>query len=154
RIVVGTDGIRRTELVTSVAADKLRSTQPLLPLGQLRHEVASLLLASPAVPARKDQRAALAPLLDAFFDGLGTTAQDVLSAHLARAAARLIQLVEQEQRRFMAKPRYEEVVEVREFRPGRSTDKLVSQDRFGAFSKTVAYDGWHRSLFPIEWFDS
>jgi hypothetical protein len=31
-------------------------------------------------------------------------------------------------------------------------DKPVSGDRFGGFSKTVAYEGWKRSLFPVEWF--
>ncbi len=30
----------------------------------------------------------------------------------------------------------------------------MSGDRFGAFAKSVAYDGWKRSLFDIEWFDS
>lgn len=25
---------------------------------------------------------------------------------------------------------------------------------FGPFSKSVAYEGWKRSLFPVEWFDS
>lgn len=27
-------------------------------------------------------------------------------------------------------------------------------DRHGAFAKTLAYEGWERSLFPVEWFDS
>jgi len=30
----------------------------------------------------------------------------------------------------------------------------VSGDRFGAFSRSLAYDGWQRSLFSVEWFDS
>jgi type III restriction enzyme len=103
RVVTGPDGMKRTELVTSAAADRVRSAPRLLPEEELRAQVAELVLASPSVPARKDQRAALSPLLDAFFQGLGTKAVEVLSANLERAGARLIRLVEQEQRRFMAK---------------------------------------------------
>jgi type III restriction enzyme len=54
----------------------------------------------------------------------------------------------------MKKPAYHEVVELRDFAPTRATDKPVSGDRFGEFSKSVAYEGWRRSLFPLEWFDS
>jgi type III restriction enzyme len=54
----------------------------------------------------------------------------------------------------MAKPWFEEVVDLRDFAPVRATDRTVSGDRFGAFSRSAAYDGWKRSLFPVEWFDS
>ena len=30
----------------------------------------------------------------------------------------------------------------------------MSADRLGPFSKSLAYEGWTRSLFPVEWFDS
>lgn len=109
RVVTGRDGMRRTELVTSDAADRLRSAPTLLPEDELRARLAEMVLGSPAVPARKDQRAALQPKLDAFFDGMGAKAVEVLSANLDRAGARLIRLVETEQRRFMAKPSYHEV---------------------------------------------
>jgi type III restriction enzyme len=154
RVVTGSDGLKRTELVTSTAADRVRSAPQLFPKEDLRAALAEAVLASPAVPARKIERAALAPILDAFFEGIGAQAVNVLSANLERAAARLIRLVEQEQRRFMAKPSYEEVVEVREFNPPRVTDRIISPDRFGGFSRSAAYDGWKRSVYPVEWFDS
>jgi type III restriction enzyme len=154
RVVTGPDGLKRTELVTSTAADRVRSAPRLFPEEDLRADLAEAVLASPAVPARKNERAALAPLLDAFFEGIGSHAVPVLSANLDRAAARLIRLVEQEQRRFMAKPSFEEVVEVQDFNPPRMTDKPVSGDRFGSFAKSTAYEGWQRALFPVEWFDS
>jgi type III restriction enzyme len=153
-VVTGPDGMKRTELVTATAADRVRSTPRLLPEEQLRAELTELVLASPAVPARKEERAALTPLLDAFFEGLGAKAVEVLSANLDRAGARLVRVVEQEQRRFMAKPKAHEVVELKEFNPIRATDKPVSGDRFGAFSRSSAYDDWKRSLYPLEWFDS
>jgi type III restriction enzyme len=154
RVVVGADGIKRTEMVRSEAADHIRSIPSLFSLQDLRDQLSDIILASPAVLARKEERAALQPFLDAFFDGLGAKAEEVLSANLERAGARLVQLVGTEQRRYMAKPTYEQVVKLDEFHPIRSTDKDVTADRFGPFSKSVAYEGWSRSLFPVEWFDS
>ena len=154
RIVTGPDGMKRTELVTSGAADRVQSIPTLFAEEDLRNQLVEMVIGSPAVPARKDQRAAVAPLMDAFFRGLGHGAVELLSANLGRAGARLVKLVAEEQRRYMAAPSYHEVVELRDFSPMRATDKPVSGDRFGAFSKTVAYEGWNRSLFPLEWFDS
>lgn len=150
----GPDGIRRTITVTTAAADRVRSAPVLVPLENLRAQLAEMVLASPAVPARKEQRAALAPLLDAFFRGLGSRAVEVLSAHLHRAGARLVRLVEIDQRRVMPEPQYDEVIKLKTFAPPRATDRTVSPDRFGTFSKSVAYNGWKRSLYAIEWFDS
>lgn len=154
RVVVGPDGIKHTELVRSEAADHIRSIPSLFSLGELRENLTDIVLASSAVPARKEERAALAPLLDAFFAGLGEKAEEVLSANLERAGARLVRLVEEEQRRYMAKPEIGEVVKTEEFSPTRATDKEVKDDRFGPFLKALAYEGWARSLFPVEWFDS
>ncbi len=154
RVVTGPDGIKRTELIRSTAADRIRSAPTLFALDELRTELVDMVLASPSVPARASQRAAVAPLIDAFFDGLGDKAEEVLSANIERAGTRLIMLVTAEQRRFMSKPSYEEVVELKEFNPSRATDKTTSSDRFGPFSKSVAYEGWQRSMFPVVWFDS
>jgi type III restriction enzyme len=92
--------------------------------------------------------------MDSFFTGLGDAAVELLSANLGRAGARLVKLVAEEQREYMAAPSYHEVIELKDFAPTRATDKPASGDRFGAFSKAVAYEGWKRSLFPVEWFDS
>ena len=94
------------------------------------------------------------PLIDAFFEGLGGKADEILSANLARAGARLVKIVAEEQRRFMAKPSYQEIVELKEFKPTRATDKTVTSDRFGPFLKSIAYEGWERSISPVAWFDS
>jgi type III restriction enzyme len=154
RVVVGYDGIKRTELVRSEAADRIRSIPSLFSFDELRDELTEMVLASPAVPARKEERAAFQPLLDAFFEGLGNKAEEILSANIERAGARLIRLVSDEQRHYMAKPSYQEVVRIEEFKPSRVTDKALSPDRLGPFSKSLAYEGWTRSLFPVEWFDS
>jgi type III restriction enzyme len=154
RVIIGSDGIKRTELVRSEAADHIRSIPSLFSLGELRENLTDIILASPAVPARKEERAALQPFLDAFFEGLGEKAEEVLSANLDRAGARLVRLVADEQRRYMAKPSIGQVIKLEEFSPVRATDRDVTDDRFGPFSKAKAYEGWTRSLFPVEWFDS
>lgn len=154
RVVTGRDGIRRTQLVTVSAADRLRSSATLFPEDELRDRLTEMVLASSSVPARKNQRVAFKPLLDAFMDGLGASAQPVLSANLERAGARLVSLVESEQRRFMSKPSYHEVVELKPFDPVRATDKETSADRHSAYSRSCAYEGWKRSMFSVVWFDS
>jgi len=154
RVVTGPDGMKRTELVTSAAVDRVATQPTLFDVDDLRTRLAEIVLASPSVPARREQRAALAPILEAFLGGLGQRGSEILSAHLDRAGARLVRLVAEEQRAYMAKPWFEEVVELRGFAPVRATDRAVSSDRFGAFSRSAAYDGWKRSLFPVEWFDS
>lgn len=154
RVVTGSDGMKRTELVRARAADRIRSAPTLFTIDALRTELVDLVLASPAVPSRASQRKAVAPLIDAFLDGLGEKADEVLSANLGRAGARLIKLVADEQRRYMAKPSYEEVVQLKEFHPTRATDKPISNDKLGPFSKSVAYGDWQRSIFPVVWFDS
>jgi len=154
RVVTGRDGIKRTELVTSTGADRVRTAATLFPIDDLRTRLEEMVLASPSIPARKNERAALQPILDAFVTGLGAEATAILSANLDRAGARLIRLIETEQRRFMSKPSYEEVVEVRPFSPKRVNDKDITKDRHGTFSRQLAYEGWHRSTFPIVWFDS
>jgi type III restriction enzyme len=126
RVETGPDGIRRTVTVTTAAADRVRSAPVLVPLENLWAQLAEMVLASPAVPARKEQRAALAPLLDAFFRGLGSRAVEVLSAHLHRAGARLVRLVETDQRRVMPEPQYDEVIKLKTFAPPRATDRTVS----------------------------
>jgi type III restriction enzyme len=154
RVVTGPDGIKRTELVTSTAADKVMTQARILPLEDLVSSVTDAILASPAVPARKDQRAAAKPLVDAFLQGLGEKAQEVLSLYLDRVVVRLVRLVAEEQRRFTAKPVYREVVEVMEFAPVRTGRETTSLDRAGAFSRGIGYEGWKRSLYEQAWFDS
>jgi type III restriction enzyme len=154
RVITGTDGIKRTELIRSTAADHIRSAPTLFAIDALRTELLEMVLASPAVPARTDQRAAAAPIIDAFLAGLGDRAEEVLSANIARAGARLIRLVSEKQRQYMIKPTVEEIVELRELNPIRVTDKAVTSDRLGPFARSVAYDGWKRSMYPVAWFDS
>jgi len=140
--------------MTYRASDKIKAAPSLLPEADLRLGLTELVLSSSSVPARKGQIKAFQPLLNAFMEGIGENAVRVLSANQDRAGARLVTLVESEQRRYMAKPSYDEVVQLRDFNPIRVSDRPVSADRFGPFSRSVAYQGWQRSTLPLVWFDS
>jgi len=153
-VVQTLDGLRHTELAPSRTVDSVESPASLIPLEDAIKRLADQVLASSAVPARKGQRAQLAPLLDAFLVGLGDQAELILSSYLDRAAAGFIQLVGSQQRRFASMPRYEEVLDLRPFAPLRHGRPVTSADRYGAFKKGVGYIGWQRSMFEQVWFDS
>jgi type III restriction enzyme len=154
QLVVGPDGVKRTELITAPAVDEVKSAPTLFALEELRERLVDLVLSSPFVPARKNERAATQPIIDAFLRGLGPSAAEILSANLDRAAGRLVTLIGVEQRRFTPKPDFNDVVELREFNPTRTTDKPATRDRFSRFARSNAYEGWQRAIYSVEWFDS
>lgn len=153
-MVSGADGLRRTELVTAEAVDRIDSPAGLMPLAQVRRRLVECMLAASVIPARLDQRKALEPILEAFLAGLGEHAQKVLSNYMDRAAAGLIQLITDEQRSIAARPTYDEVVEVAELRPVRTGRPSTSKDRFSSFKPGVGYEGYKKSLYSQDWFDS
>lgn len=154
RIVEGKDGLRSTQLVTSQAADKLKAQVSLLPLAELKAELTRMLLSAAFVPARKEQRAMAGPIIESFIEGLGDQAESVLSGYLDRAAARLIQAVGVERKKVEPPPKYEQVVKLEKLDAVRTNSRPVSADRVGKFSRRVAYEGWDKSIYPVEWFDS
>ncbi len=154
RIVLGPDGIRRTDLVTAAAVDKVVSAGRLLPLEGARADLLERVLASPGVPQRKKERDAAAPLIEAFLQGLGDKAEAVLSNYMDRAAAGVIAAVTTAQRKFAPKPSYEQVVELASFEKTRTGRPETSTDRTGAFKKGVGYEGYKKSLYVQDWFDS
>ncbi len=154
KVVTGKDGLRRTELVTSTAVDRLKASSRLLPLEDLVSELTDAILSAPVVPQRADQAKQVSPIIAAFLDGLGPDAGKLLSAFGDRAAARLVALVTVEHRRALAAPHFESVVEIRKLDRIRASKRAVSQDRTGAFSRSLAYSGWKRSLYGADWFDS
>jgi len=154
RIVQGADGLRRTELVTAQAIDRVESPATLFPLDELKDQLLQQVLGAPAVPSRSNQRQPAGEIVDAFMQGLGSSADTILSAYMDRASAGLIQVVTEEQRKFATKPSYGQVVELTEFSKVRVARPETSPDRFGAFRKGVGYDGYTKSLYAQDWFDS
>lgn len=154
RVVTGPDGLRRTELVTAPAVDKVSSPPTPLPLGEARQQLADQLLSAPVVPARANQRKAAEPLIEAFLQGLGDKAETVLAGYMDRAVAGLIGLVGEQQRRFARSPTYKEVVETVEFNKTRLAKPDPSTDRTGSFRRAAPYEGYTKSLYTQDWFDS
>lgn len=143
-----------TERATRRAKDVVESPGTLFPLESARNELADRVMASSVVPSRAHERNALGPILDAFIQGLGPQAESLLSAYMDTATDRLVRLLTEQQRRFATKPRAEQVTESFVFAKERAARPNPSHDRFGAFARGLAYEGWDRCLYQQAWFDS
>lgn len=158
--VVGPDGVERMQLVKATAQDKVDArTAVKLNTAELREQLLQAILAAPAVSARREQRdvekMAAQPLLDAFFDGLDGSADELLSAYLDRAAARIVRLVNDEQHRLSAAAETEQMATGKKFNPQRlNTRSDDSDDPRSEFSRDIAYSGFKRSIMTADWFDS
>lgn len=153
RIVTGADGLRSTQLVTAPAVDHVQSAGALIPLEAARTQLLQALLAAPIVPARGDERAAAAPIVNAFVEGLGAQAPQLLSAYMDRAAAKLIGLVTAEHGRFKSKVTFDRVVETVEFSKVRTARPTTTENLAGKFERGVGYR-YTKSLFTQDLFDS
>lgn len=154
KVITGRDGLRRTELITRTASDKLEAASRLFPLEELRAELTDAVLAAPVVLNRADQAKQVGPIIDAVLTGLGDDAERLLSAYGDRIASRVVALVTEEHRKVLADPKFEEVLELVELGEARNLSRPVTEDRFGKFSRAMAYGGWTRSLYGVDWFDS
>jgi type III restriction enzyme len=154
RILTGRDGLRRTELVTGSTADHLEASNALCPLIELHKNLVDALLTAPIVPKRRDQLHPANRIVETVMEGIGADADKVLSAYGDRAAARLVRLVTDEHRRFLAAPQFEHVVEMTPIHHVRQSKRKVLLDRTGKFIKSAAYDSFDRSLYGVDWFDS
>ncbi len=154
RVVVGADGLRRTELVTGATVDQLAASSALFPLVELQKDLVDAVLAAPIVPKRKDQARPAGEIVEAFVEGVGSDAERILSAFSGRAAARLVKLVTDEHRKFLAQPQFEEVVELETLSRTRESKRRVNLERTGPFAKSAAYDSFDKSYYGVDWFDS
>ncbi len=153
-IVVGAEGLRRTELITARALDRIESPAQLFPLDDLRRQLIDQVLSASVVPARANQRYPATKIVDVFLSGLGPSAEILLSSYLDRAAAGLVQLITDEHRKFAPMPSYGQVVEISEYAKVRLGRPETSRDRFGAFKKGGGYEDYRKSLYAQDWFDS
>ena len=55
QVVQGSDGLRRTELITARAIDRVESPASLLPIDTLRQQLVNQILSASIVPARANQ---------------------------------------------------------------------------------------------------
>lgn len=148
------DGMRRTVMVTESATDQLRASTERLPLGTIRDQLTDAILASPVVPSRPREARAVLPIIDAFLEGVGPNAEELLSAFGTRAAARLVNAVTEEHRKHLSAPTYQHIVEQTKIDWKRSTRRRVSLDPTEPFSRSIAYNNRKKSVYDADWFDS
>lgn len=153
RIVEGADGLRHTELVTAPAAEPVKSGASLIPLEDSWQALLDGLLGAGVVPARKSERQAAAPIMEAFVQGLGEDAEELLSAYGDRAAAKLVELVTEAQREYKPKVAFKNVVELIDFDKTRLSRPKTTQNLAGKFARGVGYE-YSKSAFTQDWFDS
>lgn len=154
RVVTGPDGLRHVEPVTERASDPVASPASLFSYDELRQHLIESVLNAPVVPARSNQARPAGQIVGAFLSGLGPDAEKVLSAYLGRAVASLLRQLTEEHRKFAAKPHYDEVVELIAYNKVRLGRKETSRDRYGAFQRGLGYEGYAKSLYEQDWFDS
>ncbi len=158
RVIRDASGMKKTELVTETAVDEIEAAGLTMQADELRALLTDAIMNSPVVAAREDdderERKAVRPILDAFFDGLNGNADQLLSAYFQRSTALLLGALAAEQRRFAAKPTYSDIVRLQPLGNTRTNSRTVTANRHGPFAKSHAYQGWQKSMYAIEWFDS
>ena len=154
RRIVGPDGLPQVQVVRREAADTIEASADLFPLAKLRSDLMRLVLSADVVPSRVEEKRHLTRILDAFVEGLGARAQEALSHYLDRAAARLIRLIETEQREAAPPPSFNHELDLVKLNPVRIARPNTSDDRRGPFQRGVGYTGWTKSLYTEVWFDS
>lgn len=151
-------GLKSTRLRTSEAVDRIEASGLVLTIGQLREYLTNAVMGMGIVAARHDpggvERRAIEPILDAFIDGLNGGADTLLSAYLDRATALLLDAINKEYRRFASAPQFEEVATVKTIDKVRRNTRPISGNRHGKFDRQTAYDGWSKSVYAVNWFDS
>jgi type III restriction enzyme len=141
------DGYR---LVPTDTDDIIEASTPQLPLGGAEKALKDAILDFDLVPATKQSLTAAGRLAKAVVDGAG--GEKSLAAYLSQAIAASRRIV---MGAYKASPEVATTtVEAQLWGEQRVNTKTVEHNRFGEFSKAVAYDGWKRSLYPLDWFDS
>jgi type III restriction enzyme len=141
-------------VTTEQAVDAIRSSGDVLPLDEARAQLAASVRQAGVITGRPGVGAELAPLVDAFITGLGANAADILSAYMGRAVEGLTRLIAQEKKRVQPAPSFERVVTLHDFGGERAGRPQVTFDRTGPYKARVGYEGWARSMYEQEWFDS
>lgn len=154
QVVAGPDGQRKTVSVTQRAERTVESRALPLPLTDARQALIDTVLDSPVVPDRPQEVRPAERIVDALLRGLGPDPATMLSAYLSRTRRGLSDLLLSEQRKFAAKPSFQEVVESIAFAPARIGRAETSRDRFGPFQKGIGYLGYQKSPYAQVWFDS
>lgn len=149
----GPSGIPEVDLATTAAHDRIYSQGTLIDPKEARGELLRRLLGAPQVPATPDQIAKAEPIVDAFLAGLGAGIEHI-GAWLDQAAGGLIELVAQKMAETAQPAQMSESVQLTEFHKLRTGRPRTSRDLQGEFKIGTGYQGFAKSLYAEDWFDS
>lgn len=145
---------RSVHLVTRAARDRVAAVNESIPLedsvAALRRELAN----AEDVPARGREVNFLNNLTEAYVRGLAGKAADVLTAYPQRAVASFRMVLREEQKKYQARPHFEEVLQKQPLPRKRPARSETTKNTAGRFRRGVGYEGWKRSYYPQVSFDS
>jgi type III restriction enzyme len=126
-----------------------------IPLETSRQGLLRAVMAVKGVQQRPAEVGAAKRIVDKMIDQMGPEAAVTLSAFGDRCAQRLKDQVSEMLRQAgSAQVRFEDTVEMTVLDKPRISSRRQSDDHAdGAFDRSVAFDGWTKSLYPYAWFD-
>lgn len=137
-------------LIPAEAGQIIDASRPNLPLGGAAGALKNAIVHFDIVTGDKAGLNAAKRLADAVVDGAG--GEDAMAPHLNAAIAAALRIVTSH---YKASPEViEQKVDTAIFAPTRVNSRPIEPNRFGPFSRKVAYSGWEHSLHGLEWFDS
>ena len=137
-------------LVPSTSSDRIEASAPNLPFPQARQQLVDTLLVLDEVAETKANVNAAKRLADAVIDGAGS--ETALAAQF-NAVLDAIRITIRRRHR-EAPAQVIDTWSTDTFAPTRLNTRPVEPNRYGPFSRKLAYSGWSRSLHPLNWFDS
>jgi hypothetical protein len=75
-------------------------------------------------------------------------------AYMGRAVESVARLIAEEKKRVQSQPVFEQVVTLHDFGGERAGRPQVTTDRIGPYKARWGYQGWTKSMYEQEWFDS
>jgi len=158
KVVENESGFKEIRMTTEDAVDKVSASALTIPIDTSIDGLCQVILAMPIVSAREDttgsQRRAAEAIVAALVEGMGKDAEKLLSQFYRRASAELMGKVSEEYKRVAPKPTMSDEVDVVQLGGQRYLTRATSSDRYGKHAKSSAYEGWKKSLYSAEWFDS
>lgn len=158
--VTGSDGIVRSMTRQETAEDTISSKATLdMPLDVSKAALVSHVLSMPMVDSsagsRSVEKSNAQRLVNSLAEGLGEDAESLLAAFGGRAAVRLAQTLQAEQRKVTPGVGYVEETGFSTFAAARSLgSRRIDDDLRGTFSRSGAYGQFAKSRYEADWFDS
>ena len=137
-------------LVPATSTDKVTASAPTLPFPEARKRLIDTVLSFDEVEESKGSINAAGRLADALIEGAGS--ETALAAQFNAVLDAIRVSIRGHYRK--APAQVTDTWSTDAFAPARLNTRPVEPNRYGPFSKKVAYSHWTRSMHPINWFDS